>query len=105
VTQRSVEQVIGRLATDEEFRHQFLHSPAVALARVAREGLELNPCELRALTALDGGSLERFAESIDARLQKAWLARPDRRRTSGTSRIGVEEAPAPPAPDREEATR
>ena len=101
MTQRSVEQVIGRLASDEEYRHQFLHTPSVALARVASEGLELNPCELRALAALDGASLERFAASLDARLQKAWLTRPDRFATSGTIEAGGNFAPGP---DRKGAT-
>lgn len=89
MTQRSVERLIGRLATDEEYRHQFLHMPAAALARAARESLELNPCELRALAALGGSSLERFASSLDDRLQKAWLTRLDGAATAGTGEIEV----------------
>lgn len=102
MTQRSVERVIGRLATDEEFRHQYLHTPAVALARVAREGLELNSCELRALAALDGASLERFAASLDARLQKAWLTRLDPAATDATGGI---EATSEKEQSQGEATR
>jgi hypothetical protein len=95
MTQRCVEQVIGRLATDEEYRHRFLHEPSVTLARVASEGLELNPCELRALAALDRTALERFAAIVDPRLQKAWLARPDRVPDGGAGAVRAQDDPTP----------
>lgn len=75
MTRRSVEQVPGRWATDEESRQQFLRELAVALARVAREDLELDSGEPRASTALEDWSSERFAETIDARRR---IARPKR---------------------------
>ena len=71
--QRSVEILIGRLITDEEFRRPFHRDPRGTLNAAAEWGLELTPCELQALTAADHAPWDRFAEQIDARLQKASL--------------------------------
>jgi Ribosomally synthesized peptide prototyped by Frankia Franean1_4349. len=70
MSQRSVERVIGRLATDEAFRRRFALQPEDALRESMCCGLELTPCEIQALTRLDARSVERFAEAIDPRLQK-----------------------------------
>ena len=70
MSQRSVEQVIGRLATDEEFRRRFAGSREAALAQAIAAGLELTPVEQRALLALDIFACERFAGRLDPRIQK-----------------------------------
>ena len=71
--QRSVEVVVGRLITDEEFRSAFRRDPRGTLDAAAKWGLELTACEVRALLGADHGMWDRFAEEIDARLQKASL--------------------------------
>jgi hypothetical protein len=63
--------VLGRLATDEAMRRRFREAPALALREVIAVGLELSPVELAALEKLDPAELQRFAQALDARLQKA----------------------------------
>jgi hypothetical protein len=70
MSQKSVEIVIGRLATDEEFRDRFEVSRDAALDEVIAAGLPLTPVERRALLEIDVGACERFATCLDARLQK-----------------------------------
>lgn len=70
MSQRSVERVIGRLVTDEDFRRQFEADPIAALGGVAAGGVELTEVETRALAGLDARLLARVAEAIDPRLQK-----------------------------------
>jgi hypothetical protein len=71
--QRSVEVLVGRLITDEEFRSAFQRDPRGTLRAAAEWGLELTASELQALVAADHGMWDRFAEEIDGRLQKASL--------------------------------
>jgi hypothetical protein len=70
MSQRSVERIIGKLVTDEAFRRRFAQEPEVVLREATEGGLELTPCELHALRALDARGLERLADAIDPRLQK-----------------------------------
>jgi predicted DNA-binding protein (UPF0278 family) len=71
--QRSVEVLVGRLITDEEFRNAFRRDPRGTLKSASEWGLELTASELQALVAADHRMWDRFAEEIDARLQKASL--------------------------------
>ena len=71
MSQRSVERVVGKLVTDEAFRHRFAQDREAALREATAEGLELNACERQAITSLDIATLERLAQAIDPRLQKA----------------------------------
>jgi predicted DNA-binding protein (UPF0278 family) len=71
--QRSVEVLIGRLITDEDFRSAFRRDPRGTLRAATEWGLELTASELQALVAADHGMWDRFAEEIDGRLQKASL--------------------------------
>jgi len=80
MSQRNVEIVIGRLATDEEVRERFLEDPQAEVAALRREGLELTAIEVEALTALPAGPLEALADALDPRLQKASLKTGGRRR-------------------------
>jgi hypothetical protein len=73
MSQRSVEQVIGRLVTDEGFRRRFFADPAAAVRELTECGVDLNECERRALTGIDAAAAKRFAEAIDARIQKTDL--------------------------------
>ena len=70
MSQRSVEQIIGRLATDEEFRRRFETERDAVLHELLASGLPLTPVEHRALTDLNFTACQRFARCIDSRLQK-----------------------------------
>lgn len=75
MSQRNVEQVIGKLATDEGFRRRFEVNREVALIEVMANGLQLTPVERRALLDLDVNACERFAGGLDPRIQKISLRR------------------------------
>jgi len=73
VTQRSIEMVIGRLVTDEEFRRTFLDDPHQALADLLERGTHLTQAEIGALIATDSDLWSRVADQVDPRLQKVSL--------------------------------
>jgi hypothetical protein len=73
MSHRGVEVVLGRLATDEAIRRRFSEAPAAVLRELMALGLELTPVEMLALERLDPWAIQRFAQSLDARLQKAIL--------------------------------
>jgi len=73
MSQRGVEIVLGRLATDAGLRDQFSVSPEQVLQDVISNGIELSRIEVAALQSLDTLALRRFAAAIDPRLQKATL--------------------------------
>lgn len=73
MSQRSVEQVIGRLVTDEGFRRRYAADPGAVIEELVAGGLDLNACEVRALVTLDSQRVARFAEAIDPRIQKVEL--------------------------------
>ena len=75
MSQRSVEQVIGKLATDEDYRQRFDKGRNAALAEAIANGLQLTPVEQRALLDLDVTACERFAGCLDPRIQKISLRR------------------------------
>jgi hypothetical protein len=98
MTQRGVEVVLGRLATDEEVRRRFRESPLQALRELRSNGIELSSVEIAALESLDPGRLRRFAHALDPRLQRAALvtertpkasALEDDARTSDVSQISI----------------
>ena len=73
MSQVHVERVIGLLATDEGLRRRFTSDPCAALLDLVDKGTELTHRELHSLASLDPHALSRFAQSIDARLQKSDL--------------------------------
>jgi hypothetical protein len=80
MSQRNVEIVIGRLATDEEARERYLDDPRAEIASWREGGLELSAVEVEALTSLPRKPLEALADALDPRLQKASLKTGGRRR-------------------------
>lgn len=79
MTQRGVEAVLGRLAADGEVRRRFKAAPHAALMDLMAAGIELSAIEIAALEQLDMRDVDRFAQAVDPRLQKAELvARPRR---------------------------
>jgi hypothetical protein len=73
MSQKNVELIFGRLATDEEFRKSFGRDPASAVLELADRGFELTKAEQSALLRTDVALFDRIAEAIDPRLQKASL--------------------------------
>jgi hypothetical protein len=73
--QRSIEVLIGRLITDEEFRKAFVKDPHGALAAADDWGLQLSHHEIAALVATERTLWGQVADRIDPRLQKASLRR------------------------------
>ncbi len=76
MSQKTVEFLIGRLATDETARASFRSAPAKTLAELAGATRELTDIEREALSGIDPEALERFAEAIDPRLQRLRLPSP-----------------------------
>ena len=70
MTQRSIEMVIGRLVTDEEFRDTFAKDPHQALVDLLERGTHLTVTEIAALVATDSALWAMVAEQVDPRLQK-----------------------------------
>jgi hypothetical protein len=76
MSQAHVEQVIGRLATDEHWRARYRRECAEALdALLADASLEVTATERRALLALAPEALDVFAGAIDPRLQRLGVTR------------------------------
>jgi hypothetical protein len=72
--QRSIEVLIGRLITDEDFRRFFVADPDGALVAAGDWGLSFSQSEITALVATDSSLWDRVADLIDPRLQKASLS-------------------------------
>jgi len=81
MSQKCVEMIFGRLATDEELRREFRRDPQGTLGKLAACGVELTTAERDALLATNGALFERLAETIDPRLQKASLRPNEARHT------------------------
>src|SRR5262245_19270177 len=67
MSQRAVEQVLGKLVTDETFRSVFFADPERACFCA---GLELSQDERRALAAIPVESLATFAECLQDRIRR-----------------------------------
>jgi hypothetical protein len=76
MSQAHVEQVIGRLATDEHWRARYKQERAEALdALTAEAALEVTATERRALLELPPKALDQFAGALDPRLQRVGVTR------------------------------
>jgi hypothetical protein len=65
MSQRAVEQVLGKLVTDEGFRAAFFANPKLASTQI---GAVLSLEEIDALTAVPGIALSDFAKRLDGRI-------------------------------------
>jgi hypothetical protein len=77
MAQRTVQLIIGRILTDEEFRSNFLQRPIATLAALRDQGLELTNIEVDALARTDRRLWRYGAEWIDARIQRCRLSGED----------------------------
>jgi hypothetical protein len=73
MSQKSVEVLLGKLVTDEELRRSFRRESAAVLSSFRQAGWDLSAVEAEAIQALDPAALERLADALDPRLQKASL--------------------------------
>jgi hypothetical protein len=72
---RTVQLIVGRLVTDEEYRLNFLSDPIRALTTLRDQGVELTSAELEALIRTDPTLWCEAAARIDPQLQRSsWLA-------------------------------
>ena len=67
--QKSVQIFIGRLVTDDAFRHRFGGDRAGVLTAWEAIGHPLNGAEREALLALALGACEQFARALDPRIR------------------------------------
>lgn len=79
MSQKSVEIVIGRLATDEELRARFLADAEGTLRSLREGGLEFNGGEIEALLSMPRVLWAVLASWVHPRLQRVSLRgdRPD----------------------------
>jgi uncharacterized lipoprotein YmbA len=73
MSQKTVQLIIGRLVTDEEYRLWFLNDPLGALNALRDQGVELTRGEIEALVRTDRTLWKDTAERIDAQLQRTSL--------------------------------
>lgn len=73
MSHRNVEQIIGRLLTDEELRHEFLAAPARVLAALIAQGWEFSRLEVEGLIRTDLKFWTSGAARIDPCLQRCSL--------------------------------
>lgn len=75
MSQKTVQLVVGRLLTDEEFRRRFLRDPLEQLTGLREQGFELTTGEIAALLRTDRALWNEAAMRIDPLLQRASLRR------------------------------
>jgi hypothetical protein len=90
MSQRSVEILLGKILTDEEFRRSFFAASAVAgempnFETVAFHGLELTSVERSALSTLQRHRFDLIARTLDPRISRSCTSRSETlgRRGSG----------------------
>jgi hypothetical protein len=70
---KTVQLIVGRILTDEEFRGDFLDRPIATLASLRDCGFELTNVEVDALAQTDRRLWQSGAEWIDPRIQRCRL--------------------------------
>jgi hypothetical protein len=72
MSQRAVENLLGRLLTDAEFRRRFFQEPA---ARCGQEILDVTGREIEAVLAVDEIHFAQFTKLLDLRIVRAAVSR------------------------------
>ena len=76
MAQKTVQLVIGRILTDEEFRATFLERPTDTLISLRDQGYALTNDEIAALVRTDARLWRRGSKWVDAELQRCRLKSP-----------------------------
>jgi len=74
MSQRAVEQVLGKLVTDEGFREEFFRNPLSASAGI---GVRLSADEVDALSRVSRAALSDLAGRLDDRICRLHLGPTD----------------------------
>ncbi len=70
---KTVQSIVGRLITDEDYRLKFLSDPMGALTVLRNQGVELTSAEIEALIRTDQTLWTDAARRIDPHLQRSSL--------------------------------
>ena len=70
---KTVQLIVGRLVTDEEYRLTFLRDPIGTLTMLRNQGVELTSGEIAALIRTDHTLWTDAAQRIDPHLQRSSL--------------------------------
>ena len=73
MSHKTVQSIVGRLITDEEYRLRFLGDPLGTLNELRERGVELTRGEIEALARTDRTVWIDAAERIDRQLQRSSL--------------------------------
>ena len=73
MSQKTVQLIIGRLVTDEEYRARFLDDARAFLLALREQGVELTLREIDALIRTDVALWPEAADRIDPDLQRSSL--------------------------------
>jgi hypothetical protein len=68
MSQKAVENVLGRILTDPDFRHRFFEEPA---ASCRQDVLDVTSREIEAILTIDEDEFVRFAKQLDPRIVRA----------------------------------
>jgi hypothetical protein len=71
MSHKTVQLIIGKLITDEEYRARFLDDPRAFLLALRDQGLELTRSEIDALIRTDAALWPEVADRIDPDLQRS----------------------------------
>ena len=77
MSQKTVQAIIGRLATDEEIRLRFRQARDATIAEAAGGPEALTAVERDALASIDPDLLDRLADALDPRLQQVRIPAAD----------------------------
>ena len=71
MSQRSVEKLLGRILTDDDFRRSFFPVRAASFELAATHGLDLTAIERSALSSLKPRSFDCIAQALDPRISRS----------------------------------
>ena len=74
MSQPSVEKLLGRILTDDDFRRSFFPVRAASFELAATHGFDLTSIEIGALSSLRLRNFECIAQSLDPRIARSSAA-------------------------------